>query len=106
MAHKFIVYNKTTGLFRVEGLEKFTGNDKSYVNNATVTLENIFNSGGTDVLGTPKTLDYIAGSNGDYELAYLIDLDVEAEYKGEMKVVSGTLQKIVYPNLLIKEDVD
>lgn len=106
MPNQFIAYNKSTNLFRVEGLKKYAGNSNETVNDATVTLEKILDNQSVDVLGGAQTLSYIAGSLGDYELAYTVNLTSENKYTAEIKVVSGTLQHTVYPPLVIKDDID
>lgn len=105
MTQAFVAYNNGHLLVRVESLKKYASNTEAVVNNATVTLDELLDSSGTDVLaGGPLPLDYIAASNGDYELSYLIELTPEAVYTSKVVAVADGLKKTWYPGLLIKKD--
>jgi hypothetical protein len=99
-----ILYDESTGLFRIEGLKKTVAGVENYVNDATVTLQEILDANDVDQLGGPVSLAYVAASNGDYEGFQIIDLTAEAQYTAKITAVSGTLQRAWWPRLLIEED--
>jgi len=104
MSNEFVAYNKSTSLFRAEGLTEYINNATAFISSATVTLEEILDSTGADVLGGAITLGYITDSNGDYEKAYDIDLVTEAKYTAQIKAVYNGMTKTIYPMLIVKDD--
>lgn len=67
----------------------------AYINNATVTLTAIRDAAGNTVSGEtfPKTMSYVASSNGRYEAVVdkLLAIVAGQHYTAVIDVVSGTL---------------
>jgi len=86
----------STRIARLTGLVDHNGD---YINDATVTLESMTERvTGAAVTGVtfPVTLNYIAASNGNYEVEVSKDLAVVEGtfYIATFKAIKGTLEKV------------
>lgn len=80
----------STNVCRVHGLVDHEG---VFQNDAVVTLEELVTARGTPVVGliVPLTLDYVTGSNGNYEalISHNVSLVVSMRYKAKFLAVGS-----------------
>lgn len=90
---RFTLYKDNDNLVSVVGLTNVAGD--AYVNDATVTLVSLTDSGGDEVSGVswPLTLSYVSGSDGNYRgvIDAAAELTAGATYTGTVTATSGTL---------------
>lgn len=91
MSRYSIVYMESTNVLRLSGLQDQAGN---FVNDATVTLEEILTVDGKVAVGgltVPVTLVYVTSSDGVYEakLATSVQFVESQQYDAKVKAVAS-----------------